>query len=283
VTTHVDVPADRWHCAQYTDSVSTVRLTTGQIVVADRRPFRIDRVTEIPTDQWPDRFVTQWRERGMPDPDQWQQRPVKVTGVFEGPAASDKLHQTIGPASHIWDVLPEHYMVCNRCLELPPCRHVHNERIAARATESMEEAMAILPGACHGCREPITSRQKSFTFPGPNLVRPDLGDDSAIFHTRGACLGSLRSYDKRWAAAEPDRRRLFYCEGTRTWHYDGTPECTRQDCTGKGSMARLVDHRASVWHHPGTPERHYDVMRDFGYEPGANNSACWCIEGEATT
>lgn len=274
-------PADRWYSSQPTQSVNTTELTTGQIVIADRRPFRIDHVRELPSSEWPRRFIEAWRERGMPDTSTWWDRPFHVTGIWEDPDEDTRSHMTTAPAGYSWDVLPEHYAVCRLCGELPPCSHVHNERIMERAAERMAEDMAILPNACHGCREPITSRQKSFTFPGPNLIRPDFGDNTAIFHTRGACLGALRSYDKRWAAAEPDRTRLFFCEGTRTWHHDGTPECTRDDCTGKGDMARLVDHRCAVWHHPGTPGHLYDAMREFGHDPGTDNDTCWCLGGAA--
>lgn len=257
-------PADRWYSGQPTGRTPTTTLTTGTLVIADRRPFRIDRVTELPHDEWPERFLTAWREQRIPDPAEWWSRPYKVGGLFEGPNANDRLHSTIAPADYLWDVLPEHYAVCHRCLELPPCSHAHQNRIAEQATERMERDMAILPGACHGCREPITRRQKSFAFPGPNLIRPDLGDNSAIFHTRGKCYGALTTYDKRWAAAEPDRTRLFYCDGMRIHHYDGTPECSHPECVAKGDMANLVDHRARIWHRPG---------------PSSRMADCWCLKG----
>lgn len=282
MTNSLSAPAERWYSGQPTQTVITTALATGQVVIAERRPFRVDRVAELPLNEWPEQFVTAWRERGQPEAAQWWDRPYKVTGLWEGPGADDRLHHTIAPAGHRWDVLPEHYAVCHRCGELPPCSHVHNERISAAAIERMEENLAILPGACHGCHEPITSRQKSFSFPGPNLVRPDLGDDSAIFHTRRQCYGALTAYDKRWAAAEADRTRLFFCEGMRTWHYDGTGECDRPDCTGKGEMASLVDHRVSIWHRPGTPERHFDAMRAFGHNSGQNNATCWCLNTGGT-
>jgi hypothetical protein len=275
----IEVPADRWYSAQATEGRSTTRLTTGTIVIAGRRPFRIDRVTELPTDQWPDKFVTAWREAGMPDVEQWASRPYRVSGLFEGPNADDRLHSTAAAASHLWDVLPEHYAVCHRCFELPPCSHAHNERITALATERMEEDMAILPGACHGCRGPITKRQKAFTFPGANLIRPDFGDDSAIFHTRGRCYYALTSYDKRWTEAEEGRERFFYCDGTVVHHHDGTDECDNPQCVGKGAMRKLVDHRCQIWHRPDTDARLYGAMRDFGQEPGEGHDTCWCVSG----
>lgn len=256
--------ADRWHSGQPTGWVMTYKLDPGQIVVAKRRPFRIDRVTELPTDKWPDKFVEVWRDQGMPDPHTWRTRPMRVNGYWEGPGADTRNHGTISPANHSWSTLPEHYAVCHKCLELPPCRHVHNERVMQRATERMAEDMAILPGSCHGCREPITKRQKSFTFPGANLVRPDLGDNSAIFHTRGRCFSAVDAYDKRWAKAEEGRERLFFCGGTMTIHYDDTAECDNPRCVAKGAHRDLVDHQCRVWHRPG---------------PGSLAPGCWCVYG----
>jgi hypothetical protein len=270
-------PADRWYSAQHTDHCVTNKLEQGQIVIAGRRPFRIDRVAELPSEKWPEEFVSVWLDRGMPDAEEWRDRPMRVTGFWEGPDADTRGHGTTAPASHMWDVLPEHYAVCHKCFELPPCRHVHNERVMQRATARMTEDMSILPGTCHGCREPITKRQKSFTFPGANLIRPDLGDHSAIFHTRSKCYGALTAYDKRWAAAEPDRTRLFFCEGARTIHHTGDVDCDNPQCLAKGDLKDLVDHRCSIWHRPGTPGRLYDAMRDFGRNPGEGNDTCWCL------
>lgn len=274
--------ADRWRSGQPTERVRTEKLAKGQIVIAGRKPFRIDRVAPLRTDKWPEEFVEAWRAHGMPEADEWRERPYMVSGFWEGADADTRGHGTAAPASHMWQVLPEHFTVCRLCGELPPCTHVHNERIMDRASERMAEDMAIMPGLCHGCREPISSRQKSFTFPGVNLIRPDLGDHTAIFHTRGSCHSALASYDKRWATAEPGRSRLFFCEGTQTHHHGGATDCDRPDCHAKGEMAALVDHRCKIWHHPGTPERLYDAMRDFGGNPGAGNAGCWCLEGAMT-
>jgi hypothetical protein len=66
-----------------------------------------------------------------------------------------------------------------------------------------------LPGCCHACREPITARQKSVTFEGPNLLFPELGDDSAVFHLREMCRWAARRYDETWTKAQPGRRQKF--------------------------------------------------------------------------
>lgn len=271
------IPADKWYSAQHTKTRSTEKLTTGLIVIAHRRPFRIAGVTQMPFDEWPEKFTAQWEKEGEPPRDDWHRRPFKVEGLWEEPGASNRIHSTAASASHLWDVLPEHFAVCRLCHELPPCSHIHTERITELASERLERQMAIVPGACHGCLEPISKRQKAFTFPGPNLIRPDFGDDSAVFHLRRACSGPLASYDKRWAAAEQHRRKFFYCDGMQVFHYDGSIECDQEGCTAKGDLKNLVDHRVSVWHRPGTRADYYDVMREFGQNPGTGHEVCWCL------
>lgn len=230
--------------ATYTD-----KLEPGTLIVWDRKPYRVLEVRELAHANWPDAYREQWVKQNMPDPDSWHYRPrVIVMRSEEDPKAKPLNLQ--GPNSVRWYTLPEHYPICRLCKEIPPCRHVHTEAVVERATDRMAEEMAILPGTCHACKEPITRRQKSFTFPGPNLIRPDLGDDSAVFHTRRDCYGSLDSYDKRWAAAEPDRERLFYCPGKLTEHHDESSECSQPDCVAKGAHKDLVQHALWVRHHP---------------------------------
>lgn len=260
MTNTITYSVDRWYSGQPTRARSTGKLQPGDIVIADRKPFRVREVREIPNDLWKDAFVNAWHAAGRPDAETWHNRPMDVHGFWETPDAEGRSCGVQAPLGHMWNVLPEHYSVCRLCSELPPCRHVHNERVMAHASERMDEVMAILPGLCHSCCEPITARQKSFTFPGPNLLRPDLGDNSAIFHTRSSCYGDLASYDKRWAAAEPERQRLFFCEGTQTWHHGGSSECDNPNCLGQGDMVKLVNHRAQIWHHP------------------EHESGCWCLE-----
>ena len=139
---------DRWHPADHTSHWPTLKLEQGQIVIANRKPFRVDRLAEVPTDRWPDKYVEAWRQAGMPDTDTWQDRPVCIAGFWDGPKANDtRAYGVTAPANHRWQVLPEHYSVCHKCLELPPCTHVHNERIMTDAAERMDRQMAILPGA----------------------------------------------------------------------------------------------------------------------------------------
>ncbi|WP_097964929.1 hypothetical protein [Streptomyces sp. or20] len=254
---------DEWRPAQGHSRLraNTDRLKPGSILVWDRQPYRLIEVRERDHADWPQNYRDAWVKHGMPDPTTWSYRPRVVVLRHDDQPQAKPLH-LLCPDSTYWYVLPEHYWVCRTCQELPPCRHVHNETVIDRAAERMEKEMAIMPGVCHGCREPISSRQKSFTFPGPNLIRPDLGDGSAIFHTRNDCAGSMKAYDERWAAAEEGRRRYFYCEGTKTLHHDGTGECTAPDCLAKGNLASWVEHKLWIQHHPrSSPEV----------------QGCWCL------
>lgn len=242
---------DEWRpdqCRGYRSYCSTDRLEPDSIVVWERQPYRVIQVRERDQVDWPQNYRDAWVEHGMPEPSTWGYRPVVAVIRHDGQPQSKPLHLQC-PASANWFVLPEHYWVCRRCQEVPPCKHVHDESVMERASERMEKEMSILPGVCHGCREPISKRQKSFTFPGANLIRPDLGDDSAIFHTRRSCYGFLDSYDQRWAAAEPGRERLFYCPHTLTEHNDGSRECSGAACVANG-REDLVQHAGWVRHHP---------------------------------
>jgi hypothetical protein len=230
-------------------SIDTDKLTPGTLVVWERRPYRVVEVRKREQANWPEKYRQAWVKQNMPDPATWYCRPrVIVLRSEEDPTA--KPLNLEGPNHYSWHTLPEHYPICRLCKEIPPCRHVHTERVMERATEKLEKEMALLPGVCHGCREPISKRQKHFTFPGANLIRPDLGDNTAVFHTRNDCYGFLDSYDKRWAAAEPGRSRFFYCDGTQTVHHDDSSECSRPDCVAKGAHKDLVQHAMWVRHHP---------------------------------
>ena len=66
-----------------------------------------------------------------------------------------------------------------------------------------------LPGCCNCCHEPVTNRQKSVLFEGPNLRYPQLDADTAVFHTRKSCQWDARSYDECWAMAVPGRVQKF--------------------------------------------------------------------------
>lgn len=258
----IRIDPDAWYPAERGASYAGADgLTPGRIVILKREPYRVIETREVDPANWPDKYLEKWTGQGCPDPATWCYRPVVLVLRDERDDTAKALHVQC-PASTTWRTLPEHYAVCRRCGEIPPCREVHNEAIAERAAERFEEQMAIMPGCCHSCREPITSRQKFYRFTGPNLIRPDLGSDSALFHLRGSCRSGLQGYDKRWAAAEPGRRRSFYCDGAVAHHHDGTSSCSNLECP-----STEVDHRSAEWHRPGV---HSIWM------------GCWCVSGDLT-
>lgn len=256
----INIDPDAWRPDQRDTGYESARnLTVGQIAIWDRQPYRVIETRERDFTDWDAKYRDKWVEQGCPDPATWTYRPLVIVLRDERNDRAKPLH-LLGPAVQMWRTLPEHYAVCSRCGELPPCREVHNEKIAERATERFEQQMAIMPGCCHDCHEPITRRQKSYGFPGPNLVRPDLGDNSALFHLRESCRSGLRAYDKRWAAAAPGRRRSFYCDGHLTHHHDDSKSCSSPECPSLD-----VEHRRAEWHRPGV---HATWM------------GCWCIVGD---
>lgn len=254
------VDTTAWRPEQHnTGHAPTYRLTPGNLVIYERAPYRVVEVRERDHTDWPQNYLDRWRERHCPDPATWDYRPMVVVARHEPEPASEPLH-LLAPGSHYWTLLPEHYAVCRLCGELPPCREIHTEAVMAVAAAKMEGLMAIMPGCCHSCREPVTRRQKTILFEGANLLRPDLTDDSVVFHLREACRWGAERYDARWAAADPERRRKLFCEGRARNHHDGSFDCTEDPhCPGR------VNHRSEEWHTPGG-ERY--------------TSGCWCVSGD---
>lgn len=120
--------------------------------------------------------------------------------------------------------LPEHYAVCHKCGELPPCSEVWTERISEAATEYY--ARFEVEGICPSCQEPVTARQKSHRF-DVNLHVP-IGPP-VTFHARRACLGAAIEYDKT-LAKRTKREPTLSCTGLLTRHLDRAEECTNVTC-----------------------------------------------------
>jgi hypothetical protein len=237
------------------------KLKPGEITVWERQPYRVVEIRERQTVDWPKPYQEAWIEQGMPEPATWHQRPIVIV-LRDLDQETAKPRHICGSAYGTWYVLPEHYSICRLCHEIPPCTHVHTETVMERASERMAKEMAILPGCCHSCHEPITHRQKTVRFTGPNLIRPDFGDDSAVFHLRGKCLGGVEAYDKRWAKVTGSKCR-FHCEGHQMVHLDGSMTCTElEECPGD------VNHRSREWHHPEHRQRY------------ARADWCWCLAAE---
>lgn len=267
---YIRIDPDGWRPDERNvSSASTSSLEPGNIVIWERKPFRVIKVRTFDPVDWTEKQRERWVADNCPDAATWYRRPMALVLRPDDLETATPIHLG-GPASVTWRTLPEHYAVCHACKELPPCTHLHNEAVMERASEQMAVVMALMPGACHGCHEPITQRQKTFLFPGPNVIRPDFGDDTAIFHTRKSCSYDLRSYDKRWAKAATGRTAYFNCAGNLTTHYDDSQECTNPACPATvvpaNPLADLVEHQLSVWHHPNVRAGHVAA-------------GCWCLVG----
>lgn len=250
---------NRWYYRGERSNTYTDKLNPGDIIIARRRPYRVREITPRPHINWNERYLAAWERSGRPDPDTWRHRPFALVLTAEDKPDSRQQFHCEAAGSQYWTVLPEHYVICRLCGELPPCRHEHTEAVMDRALAEMDEAMRLLPGSCHECGALIRPRQHTIRFEGTNLIRPDLGDDSAVFHTaRQKCWSGAYLYDAKWAAAVPGRRRKMACEGMTIRHLDGTFECT----TGEDCLMDEGRHQgASVQHWVG------------------QGVDCWCLTG----
>lgn len=186
-----------------------VQLKPGVLVIYDRQPWRVVEVAERPLDLWDDEYekrfadaVDSWERWGRgdrPEKATWISRPMAIVLAPDGKPHEKPIH-LIGPYHHRWDVLPEHYAICSACGELPPCSHELAEREADQQAARADVLMDIPPGHCLGCGEYVTPRQNAARFPGPNLWRPDLPENSAVFHARRECAGEVDRYRRQWEA-----------------------------------------------------------------------------------
>jgi hypothetical protein len=186
-----------------------VQLKPHVLVIWDRQPHRIIELAERPLDLWGEKYETRYAAaveawdrypRGeRPEKATWDGRPYVFALQPDGKPHEEPIH-LIGPANTSWDVLPEHYAICSACGELPPCRDELNEREADQQAAKADVVMDIPPGHCLGCGEFVTTRQNAARFPGPNLWRPDLPENSAVFHARQECSGEVDRYRRAWEA-----------------------------------------------------------------------------------
>ncbi|GGQ12241.1 hypothetical protein [Streptomyces roseolilacinus] len=200
------------------DNGTHMRLRAGSIVVLDRQAWRILEINGYTGDRWPDSYEKAWRDhvelwwhanelrrannqavKPAPERAEFYKRPVVLVLRNENLPRSTPKHWC-APASHDWQVLPEHYAVCRACGELPPCRHgEYRWEGGPRWPEQNGGIPLMVPeGCCMGCAEPIGPRMRTVRFPGPNLWYPDLGEDTAVFHARTACADQVDCYRMQW-------------------------------------------------------------------------------------
>jgi hypothetical protein len=209
------------------------RAAVGDLVAREHAVWRVTAVTDTtPTEA--ERDV--WVDAGMPDV--WRGRPYRVdlawvAGVRPAGAGGGEFDAWVQvPAEahprHCWDVYPSsgRWPQCSCCGEPMPCRAEVEDREVTLALRQVEKLAKRRPGCCWGCGDPITSRQKSVTYPGDNLDLP--GGMEVRFHTRSGCRHHACRYEVRWIAGDPRRERILTwpkCGGMLVVHGDGSSEC----------------------------------------------------------
>lgn len=185
-----------------------------------------------------------------------------------------------------------HRAVCAGCGQDWPCDSLHDQiKADLRAKDHQERVRRVhsaKAGDCMGCAQPITSRQKRFEFPGPNLWRPDL-EGSAAFHAREnvwerptggygrvlkfRCRSEVEMYDAYWTRAWPGRHSLVVCRGFVVEHQDAgrTRTCDNPLCPDGGIVRRrgIVDHRG---HFAQCYVVHEECPRDCDFPAGATKA-----------
>lgn len=226
------------------------RPPVGLIIALDRQPWRVVETREINPANWTEAersaYVAQYpaNDTAAVPPQEWPLRPWVL--VLD-PLPTGKRHHARCPAGRAkrrFDVLDEHYPVCNVCRELVPCRHMTTEQEVEAGQAKLDRLTSLTTESCWGCSEPITRRQRSIGFEGDNLLLPG-GPSPVRFHTRKACYWTASDYEKAWIAADPSRPWRLYCPGDLVRHMDG-PACSEGDrCAGATVYHRSTEDHTS--------------------------------------
>ena len=204
----------------------------GQLIAHKHAVWRVDKVQDAPLS---DADRDKWLEAGMPDLSTWAGRPYRVDVDWVAGAKPDWLTPTeTGGKMNIpagtymdWQVYEgNRWPQCSCCGEPMPCRAELEDHQVITSLDRVAKMEAIPPGACWACAGPITTRQKSVTYPGDNIDLP--GGQQPRFHTRASCRSTAERYEERWLAVDPRRERLLTwpsCPGLLLVHAYGDSEC----------------------------------------------------------
>jgi hypothetical protein len=173
--------------------------------------------------------------------EEWDGRPLYLIVV---PASGGKRrHVKVRPyAGRRVFVLHPHYPVCRECGEPWPCPELDIKRELDKGAAEMARLEGIMPGCCWACGEPVTSRHKSVSFGGENLLLP--GAPPPAFHLRRrskggrSCPSAAMAYEERWVPAAEGRRWRLSCPGHVVRHVDGTECQAEPECPGPGAYHR---------------------------------------------
>ena len=210
---------------------TTDRPQPGDVIAYAHGVWRVTGITPLDLD---DHDRDAWLNAGMPNLANWWRHPFRlglayVGGVRpDGGTEHDQYTADVRTQHRItWCVYPGgRWPRCSCCGEPMPCRAELQDQEIEHGMAIVEKHAAKQPGCCWSCGEPITTRQRSITYPGDNLDLP--GGIEVAFHRRGECGYWAEKYELRWIAADPRNERILTwpkCGGILIVHADGSSEC----------------------------------------------------------
>lgn len=224
------------------------RPEVGTVVAHDRRAWQVMHVAVVDPESDEERDLM----RAVTAPFRDRQMPYRIT-LRRLHGAKHERENSVGDVafrvragSHYPQPFPAYangrVPLCSCCGHPWPCLEADQQAQAAKELKAAEREMSLLPGCCPACREPVTSRQRSITFGGPNVRNPLA--EGPTFHLRRRCWGEAARYEEAWFQAEPGRQRSLLtlsCAGTLIVHGDGTAECFGAD--GSDCPSPYAHHR----------------------------------------
>lgn len=220
----------RWHPMGVENSYRRSRPKVGQVIAWDYRAWEVMHVADAEPTVEEAELLTgyrePWRTESMPYKISLRRlhgEPHQRENSFRGVP----LRAPARMATSTFGIYEGGRVPLCSCHQHPwPCRDMCEEAKAADAMAEAERELRLLPGCCPACQEPVTSRQRSITFGGPNVRNPLA--EGPTFHLRRACRPAAATYEELWVADEPGRKRSLLtmrCEGTVIVHEDQTGEC----------------------------------------------------------
>lgn len=220
----------------------THRAEVGWLVAQKHAVWKILAIDDLPMTPEEQNSADSWMRYGPGGP--WPNRPYRASAQWVGGVKPDWVtpdqdtgKMVIRPDRYVsWRYYPDgRWPQCSCCGEPMPCRESLTDQRVDVELAKMVKFESRVPGSCWACGSPITSRQRSVAYPGPNLDYP--GGPTARFHARESCRYEAEKYEARWLEEDPTRARMLtwpYCRGRPYWHNDGSSECVggRDDCRG---------------------------------------------------
>lgn len=174
-----------------------------------------------------------------------------------------------------WPWLYERFQVCS-CHGHPwPCLDYDRDVMARTlAKKARRELAGAAPGVCAGCREKLTDRQATLTFPESSLIVP--GAPGPTFHARrNDCWYAAYEYETHLRIpAHPTVDRIASCPGAGFTHHVGLRfECTAgPGCTGLHGPYRKPDGNCATrtYQMARMSEGYKRPLSDCGYRGGGD-------------